>query len=85
LGSFLSFVASGSTALLEFSRYGTTSDSPDEYWALDNVSVVGQNAPTSPSLTAVPEPSTYALAGVMALGGIVALRRRQAKAARIAA
>jgi hypothetical protein len=77
----LSFVASSSTAILQFSRYGSSSDSPDEYWGLDNVSVVGQSAPTSPSLTAVPEPSTYALAGVIALGGIVALKRRKAKVA----
>ncbi len=37
----LSFVSTGSTAVLAFSRYGSSPDSPDEYWALDNVSVVG--------------------------------------------
>jgi hypothetical protein len=40
----LTFQASASTATLEFARYGNTSDSGDEYWALDNVIVTGQLA-----------------------------------------
>ncbi len=73
----LSFVSSGTTAVLEFSRFGGTFDSPDEYWALDNVSVSGVRA--APPLTAVPEPSTYGLMGAVVLGGMVALKRRKAK------
>jgi hypothetical protein len=37
----LSFQATASSATLEFARYGNTSDSGDEYWALDNVTVTG--------------------------------------------
>ena len=41
----LRFQATASTATLEFVRYGNTSDSADEYWALDNVRVTGTSAP----------------------------------------
>lgn len=76
----LSFVASGTAALLEFSRFGTAGDtSADEYWALDNVSVVAQSIVmpplTPPQGSAVPEPSTYALAGAGLLALIAALKR----------
>lgn len=56
----LTFVASSSTASLEFARLATVSgDSSDEYWALDNVQI-----------TAVPEPASYAvLVGLVGLGG----------------
>jgi hypothetical protein len=37
-----------------------------------------------PDLTPVPEPSTYALAGVLALGGIILFRRRRAIAGKAA-
>jgi hypothetical protein len=46
----LDFTPGGTTATLQFARYGNTTDSPDEYWALDNVQVA-----------AVPEPATLAL------------------------
>ena len=35
----LCFIATNSTARLEFVRYGNTTDNPYEYWALDNVRV----------------------------------------------
>jgi hypothetical protein len=73
----LTFTASSSTAVLQFSRYGATFDSSDEYWALDNVTVTGSNPISPPVTSAVPEPSTYALMGALALVGIVASRRRQ--------
>lgn len=37
-------------------------------------------APTPPPITPVPEPSTYGLIGAALLGGIIALKRRKAKA-----
>jgi hypothetical protein len=83
----LSFVATDANALLEFSRYGTTYDSADEYWGLDNVSVVAQSVvtPVIPTQSsAVPEPSTYAFAGVGALGMITALKLRRRRMLSIA-
>ena len=54
----LSFVATSTSANLEFARFGNTADSGDEYWALDNFEV-------SP----VPEPSCIAIPLVLcALG-----------------
>jgi hypothetical protein len=53
----LGFTAVGTTATLQFARYGNTTDSPDEYWALDNVRVA-----------AVPEPATLVLLIVGSLG-----------------
>jgi hypothetical protein len=47
----LSFVATDSDALLEFARFGNTTDNPPEYWALDNVEIRG----------VVPEPTSLAL------------------------
>ena len=44
----LTFTATGTTATLRFVRYGNTSDSADEYWALDNVVITG--APPPPQL-----------------------------------
>lgn len=61
---FLSFTASASTATVEFTRYGNTSDSGDEYWALDNVQV-----------SVVPEPSVVWL---LAAGAGVFLFSRRA-------
>lgn len=81
----LTFVATASTAAVQFSRYGATSDSSDEYWALDNVSVfsVDSNVPvTPPPFGAVPEPSTYGILGSLALLGVAVRRRLSAKARR---
>lgn len=44
----LIFTAAGTDAVLEFARFGNTTDSGDEYWALDNVQVA----------RLVPEPSS---------------------------
>jgi hypothetical protein len=46
----LLFAAGGPSATLEFARFGNTTDSGDEYWALDNV-----------TMTAVPEPASILL------------------------
>jgi hypothetical protein len=62
---FLSFTASGTTAVVEFTRYGNTTDSSDEYWALDNVQV-----------RVVPEPSAVWLC-VAGAGLLFVLRRFQ--------
>ena len=63
----LTFIASGTTTSLEFARYGATTDSPDEYWALDNVVVA-----------AIPEPAVCAI--WVGLGGLAfaGWRRRRA-------
>ena len=65
---FLTFTASGTTAVLEFARYSGTSDSADEDWALDNVQV-----------SVVPEPSVVWLfaagAGVFFLSRVTSRRR----------
>jgi hypothetical protein len=55
----LGFTALEPTAILEFARYGNTSDSSDEYWALDNVSVT-VDEPEGPALA---EASFFALFG----------------------
>ena len=63
----LSVIAGSSTASLVFRREATGSflDSPDEYWALDNIVVNGAVSPTT-----APEPSSLFLvaAGLMAVG-----------------
>ncbi len=46
----LTFAATGTTAAVQFARYGQTPDSGDEYWALNNVQV-----------SIVPEPSSLCL------------------------
>ena len=73
----LSFIAGGSTASLVFKREVTGSflDSPDEYWALDNILVTGIVNPS----TTTPEPSSLVLvaAGLAGLG-YVGRRRRNA-------
>jgi len=68
----LVFRALRKSATLEWARYGNTSDSSDEYWALDNVVVT------------VPEPEQTALAeaGLLALLGWTGFTRR-AGAARL--
>lgn len=43
------FIATGTSATLEFTRFGNTADSGDEYWALDNFTV----APSIPEPTSV--------------------------------
>jgi hypothetical protein len=47
----LSFTATNSSATLQFVRYGSSADSSDEYWALDNVLVTGAVAPRRPTLS----------------------------------
>jgi len=67
----LTFVATGTTAALQWARYSTASnsgDSSDEYWALDNVVV-------SSPVSAVPEPSSLVLAAI-GLTGVITGRRR---------
>lgn len=68
----LSFTATGSSAVLEFARYGNTSDSSDEYWALDNVQV------SQPGVNAVPVPSSLVMLSTLALTtvGIGGFRKR---------
>jgi hypothetical protein len=61
----LSFTALGTTASIQFVRYGNTSDSGDEYWALDNVNV----------FSSVPEPNSLVI--IPALMGLVAIQRRR--------
>jgi len=51
----LHFTTNDGIALLEWARYGNTTDSGDEYWALDNVAVTA------------PEPGGAALAAVATL------------------
>lgn len=54
-------------ATLEFARYGNTTDSADEYWALDNVSV-----------SAIPEPAQFTpIAGLVALAAVFLARRQK--------
>ncbi|MFT3880061.1 MAG: PEP-CTERM sorting domain-containing protein [Gemmatales bacterium] len=66
---YLEFTATSGTATLEFARFGNTTDSSDEYWALDNVQV---------AVVAVPEPSSILL-GLLGLGtaGVVMYARRK--------
>jgi hypothetical protein len=59
----LNFTATSSTAALQFARFGNTTDSADEYWALDNVLV------TTPSDTAAAAPLPANLPGGFALLG----------------
>lgn len=70
----LSFIASGTTASLVFTREPTGSfeDSADEYWALDNINVSGVTSTTAP------EPSSVLLmsAGLLGVGLRVRARRR---------
>jgi len=70
----LAFTASSAVGVLEFTRFGNTSDSSDEFWALDNVAVTAlQMEP--PPVDAVPEPSTYGLLGTLAIAALAAKRR----------
>jgi hypothetical protein len=61
----LRFQTPDGNAFLEWARYGNTSDSSDEYWALDNVAVT------------TPEPSDAALsaATILVLAALAARRR----------
>lgn len=81
--TFANFAHSSSTVQIDFFIFGEgNQDLNDESWAMDNlrVSVTTVNGP---SLTPVPEPSTYGLAGAALLAGIVALKRRRAKSAAV--
>jgi hypothetical protein len=62
----LSFVATGSTASIEFARYGNTTDDAGEYWALDNVMVS----------SAIPEPGVLSLLSIASLTSLLIHRRR---------
>lgn len=77
---FLTFVADASTATLVFDRgvSGGFNDSPDEYWALDNINVSDVNG--SP-VTAAPEPASLVLMA-SGLAGVVAVRRVRRKSQR---
>ncbi len=63
----LTFTPDGSgNVSLVFARYSGSTDSADEYWALDNVVV-----------SAIPEPAAFgSLAGLLALGVVLQRRRR---------
>jgi hypothetical protein len=66
----LSFTAGASTAtLLNFERISGSTDSPDEYRAIDNILVTGQQASSTPE----PGTSLLVLAGACA---IVTVKRR---------
>jgi hypothetical protein len=61
----LSFLAGGSTATITFQRPPTSStDSADEYWALDNLVVSEAGGSTQPPGGSVPEPATLPLLAV---------------------
>lgn len=67
---YLSFTAGASTAtLLNFERISGSTDSPDEYRAIDNILVTGQQASSTPE----PGTSLLVLAGACA---IVTVKRR---------
>lgn len=68
----LTFAATGGSAVLEFARFGNTTDSSDEYWALDNVQVAD----------AIPEPSSIAMWTIVSYGAAARLwlRRRKSRA-----
>ncbi len=61
----LPFLATSTTATLEFARYGNTTDSGDEYWALDNVRI------TIP----VPEPGAVVLLSLPTIALTLSRRR----------
>jgi hypothetical protein len=65
----LSFTAGASTATLNFERISGTTDSPDEYWGLDNITV------STTQSTATPEPRTSLMAAFGACF-IAVLKRR---------
>jgi hypothetical protein len=54
----LSFMAGDSTATLTFQRTSGSTDSADEYWALDNILVTGESVSSG-----TPEPGTLLLLG----------------------
>jgi hypothetical protein len=71
------------TATIPFSAFGTDANAPTEtYFRLGlilNGNGVGVNVDyTDISIAPVPEPSTLALAGLGAMGGLLAIRRRKA-------
>ena len=72
----LSFIAGSTGASLVFKREVTGSllDSPDEYWALDNILVTADGSPS----TTTPEPSSLVLvaAGLAGLGYVGRGRRK---------
>ena len=72
----LSFIAGSSGASLVFKREvtGEFLDSPDEYWALDNILVTADGSPS----TTTPEPSSLVLmaAGLASLGYVGRGRRK---------
>jgi hypothetical protein len=66
----LVFTATGAGAVLEFARFGNTTDSADEYWALDNVQVAN---------IVVPEPSSIGICSLLVWATAGAHRWRQRK------
>jgi hypothetical protein len=68
----LTFRPVGTDVVLEFARFGATTDSGDEYWALDNVQVA----------RLVPEPNSLVLIGIAISAAWHAGRRSQSRRGR---
>ena len=65
----LAFTANATTATLQFQRLQGTTDSSDEYWALDNIVVTGTSA------VPIPAAVWFFSAGLLGLTGIARKRK----------